>query len=126
MEYKSVDDGRKYGSDLMRKEFAAHAPRLVFVIDDDSYGELGMYNEGLALSIFRDGEVMMTENIYDSSCGEYTEKVIAHYREKEKEQMIVKIDEMLRDFPCSISGKTLHCYNDAVSFLKEDRNVEGK
>ena len=25
-----------------------------------------------------------------------------------------------------ISGKMLHCYNDAVNLLKEDRNVEGK
>lgn len=126
MEYKSVDDRRKCGSDLMRKEFAAHAPRLVFVIDDDSRRELGMYNEGLALSIFRDGEVMMTENVYDSSREEYAEKVIAHYKGKEKDQMIVKIDEMFRAFPCSISGKMLHCYNDAVNLLKEDRNVEGK
>ena len=126
MEYKSVDDRRKCGSDLMRKEFAAHVPRLVFVIDEDSRSELGMFNEGLALSIFRDGEVMMTENVYDSSREEYAEKVIAHYRGKEKEQVIGKIDEMLRDFPCSISGKMLHCYNDAVNLLKEDRNVEGK
>ena len=101
MEYKSVDDGRKYGSDLMRKEFAAHVPRLVFVIDDDSCGELGMYNEGLALSIFRDGEVMMTENIYDSSRGEYAEKVIAHYRGKEKDQMILRSMRCSGIFPAA-------------------------
>lgn len=95
------------------------ADRLVFLLDNDSKVELDVYGEGLAINIFPDGNILITDNRYDMKEEEYRETIIEKYSSKKKEAFIKKINEMLSESPFGPGGyPVITSYERAVAFLK--------
>lgn len=120
MEYIEVQDRRCRDAD----EWLRHGRRICLVLERESAGEFSdallCSSEGMALSIFEDGCIMLTNNIYDIRKERCEEFIIKVYEGKAKRDLIRRIDAMLFLAPFGPGGKpAVDSYDKAVRFINE-------
>lgn len=121
MEYTEVQDRRKCRE---ADDWLGHGRRICLVLERESAGEFSdtllCSSEGMALSIFEDGYIMLTNNIYDIRKERCEESIIKVYEGKEKTDLIRRIDAMLFLTPFGPGGKpAVDSYSKAVRFINE-------
>lgn len=121
MEYTEIHDRRRCRD---ADDWLRHGRRICLVLDRESAGEFSdiflCSSEGMALSIFEDGCIMLTNNVYDIRMERCEEFVINIYEGKAKEDMIRRIDAMLSLEPFGPGGKpAVDSYDKAVRFINK-------
>lgn len=121
MEYTEVQDRRKCRE---ADDWLGHGKRICLVLERESAGEfvdaLLCSSEGMVLSIFEDGCIMLTNNIYDIRKERCEEFIIKAYEGKEKTDMIRRIDAMLAFAPFGPGGNpAVDSYDKAVRSINE-------
>ena len=104
-----------------------HGRRFCFELNDETVnkllkGDSPASREGVALSIFEDGSIMLSSNVYDSAEEDYREYALKVYEAEEKDDMIAAIDSMLCIEPFWVGGRPdVKCYEDMLRLFKEGK-----
>ena len=119
MKYEEIQDRRKCQD---ADSWLRHGRRICLVLEEESAEEFSdiflCSSEGMALSIFEDGCIMLTNNMYNIQKETYEEFIINVPEGKEKEDMIRRIDAMLSLEPFGPGGKlAVNSYDKAVFFI---------